>query len=131
MQALNYDWNKFLTNNSWQKELDNVNVSVFDAHHNIIKEISGHRKIKKIRTYSSFLDPTVSRFELEEDNITLLKKRKSLCFCKWNEYIVSETNVNDIESIIFKKVYEDSISGYYMICIKENNGFYWKYEIIV
>lgn len=131
MQALNYDWNKFLTNNSWREKLDNVNVYAFDVHHNIIKEISGHKKIKKVRIYSSFLNYAESKFELEENNITLLKKNKYLCFCKWNEYTISETNINDIESIIFDKVYEDSRNRYYIICIKENNGFYWKYEIIV
>lgn len=131
MQVFNYDWSKFPVNNSWREELDNANVSVFDIHHNIIKEISGHKKIKKVKLYSSFLDPTESRFELEEDGVTLLKRSESLCFCKWNEYIVSETNVNDIENIIFDKVYEDSTHKCFTIYMKENSGLYWKYEIIV
>lgn len=131
MQTLNYDWGKFLTNNSWRTELDNVSAHVFEICHNIIKEISGHKNIKKLKLYSSFLNNTESKFEIEENNITLLKRSRSLCFCKWNEYIISETNINDIESIIFNKVYEDGKNKYYVICLKENSGFCWKYEIIV
>ena len=132
MQVFNYDWSKFPIDDSWMKELDHTNVPVFDVCNKILREISGHKKIKKFRFYSAFIDtPSKNKVEFEEDNVTLLKNSRALCFCKWDECTISETKVNDIEKIIFNKVYDDGKSKYFVICIKENSGFYWKYEIIV
>lgn len=132
MQKLNYNWNIFSVNDSWKEELDRTNTNTFDVYKEILKEISGHRKIKRIKAWCSFYDLSFeNKPEFEEDNVTLLKRRKSLCFCKWDEYIIAETDVNNIKSIIFSKVYEDNKDTYFIICIKENTGFYWKYEIII
>lgn len=129
MQTASFDCSKFVSNNSWKENLDNINVSVSETCIKIIKEIGGHKKIKRIIMYCTMIDDFYEE-KFEENNVTLLKRRESLCFCKWDEYTVSETYISDIESIIFDKVHEDDKNKYYVIYIKENNGFYWKYEIV-
>lgn len=129
MQTVNYDWNKFVLNNSWKENLDNINVSVFDTCIKITKEIGGNNKIKRIIMYCTMIEDFYEE-KIEENNVTLLKQSKSLCFCKWDEYIISETSVADIKSIVFNKIYEDNQNKYYVLYLKDNNGFYWRYEII-
>ena len=132
MQVSNYNWNNFPIDDSWKEKLDHTNGSVFDVCSKILREISGHKKIKKFRFYSSFLDtPYENKIEFEEDNVTLLKNSRTLCFCKWDEYTIYETKVNDIEKAVFKKVYDDGVNRYFVIYIKEDNGLCFKYEIIV
>lgn len=132
MQVSNYNWNNFPTDGSWTNKLDHANTSVFDVCSKILKEISGHKKIKKFKAYCHLPDvPYENKVDVEESNITLLKKSRSICFCKWNEDFAFETKVIDIEKIIFDEVYTDDKNKYFAIYIKEVNGFYWKYEIIV
>ena len=132
MQVLNYNWNNFPMDDAWINRLDHADTYVLNVCSKILKEISGHKKIKKFKAYCYLPDfPYKNKVDVEEDNITLLKKSRSLCFCKWNEDFIFETKVIDIEKIIFDQVYTDNKYKYFVICIKEVSGFYWKYEIIV
>lgn len=71
-------------------------------------------------------------FSMELHKVKLLKRVKSLCFCRPNEFIVMEKPLDSIKTMVLLK--EENVNDKtecYSMWFTEHNGMHWSLEIYV